>query len=42
MKWQYLCPKEGEYRFEPIDQLMAFCSIARPDPNQPSMLSQTC
>jgi endo-1,4-beta-xylanase len=26
MKWQYLCPKEGEYRFEPLDQLMAFAA----------------
>jgi endo-1,4-beta-xylanase len=26
MKWQYLCPKEGVYRFEPIDRLMALAT----------------
>ena len=26
MKWQVLCPKEGEYRFEHVDQLMAFAA----------------
>lgn len=26
MKWQYLCPKEGEYRFGPIDQVMEFAA----------------
>ena len=26
MKWQYLCPKEGAYRFEPVDRLMDFAT----------------
>ena len=26
MKWQVLCPKEGEYRFEHVDQLIAFAT----------------
>lgn len=26
MKWQDICPEEGIYRFEPIDQLMAFAA----------------
>jgi GH35 family endo-1,4-beta-xylanase len=26
MKWQYLCPKEGTYRFEPVDRLMDFAT----------------
>jgi endo-1,4-beta-xylanase len=26
MKWQYLCPKEGVYRFEPIDRLIALAT----------------
>jgi endo-1,4-beta-xylanase len=29
MKWQNLCPKEGEYRFEPIDQIMEFAAKNR-------------
>lgn len=26
MKWQNLCPREGEYRFEDVDKLMAFAA----------------
>jgi GH35 family endo-1,4-beta-xylanase len=26
MKWQYLCPKEGVFRFEPVDRLMDFAA----------------
>jgi len=26
MKWQYLCPKDGEYRFEPADRLVEFAT----------------
>ncbi len=26
MKWQYLCPKEGTYRFDPVDRLMDFAT----------------
>jgi endo-1,4-beta-xylanase len=26
MKWQYLCPKEGVYRFEPADRLVDFAT----------------
>jgi endo-1,4-beta-xylanase len=26
MKWQYLCPKEGTYRFEPVDLLVDFAT----------------
>lgn len=26
MKWQYLCPKEGTYRFEPVDRLVDFAT----------------
>jgi len=26
MKWQYLCPKEGVYRFEPADRLVEFAT----------------
>lgn len=26
MKWQYLCPKEGSYRFEPLDLLVDFAT----------------
>jgi endo-1,4-beta-xylanase len=29
MKWQFLCPREGEYRFEPIDQVMRFAAKNR-------------
>lgn len=29
MKWQYLCPKEGIYRFEPIDRLIDFATRNR-------------
>ena len=29
MKWQYLCPKEGEYRFEPVDRLIEFATKNR-------------
>ena len=29
MKWQFLCPREGEYRFEPIDQVMKFAAKNR-------------
>jgi GH35 family endo-1,4-beta-xylanase len=29
MKWQYLCPKEGIYRFEPIDRLIDFATKNR-------------
>ncbi len=26
LKWQYLCPKEGTYRFEPMDRLVEFAT----------------
>jgi GH35 family endo-1,4-beta-xylanase len=26
MKWQYLCPQEGIYRFEPVDRLVDFAT----------------
>jgi GH35 family endo-1,4-beta-xylanase len=26
MKWQFLCPKEGDYRFEPVDRLVDFAT----------------
>ena len=29
MKWQYLCPKEGVYRFEPVDRLIDFATKNR-------------
>jgi GH35 family endo-1,4-beta-xylanase len=29
MKWQYLCPKEGIYRFEPVDRLVDFATKNR-------------
>lgn len=29
MKWQYLCPKEGVYRFEPVDRLVDFATENR-------------
>lgn len=29
MKWQFLCPKEGEYRFEPVDLLIDFATKNR-------------
>lgn len=29
MKWQYLCPKEGIYRFEPVDLLVDFATKNR-------------
>ena len=29
MKWQFLCPKEGEYRFEQVDRLMDFATENR-------------
>jgi GH35 family endo-1,4-beta-xylanase len=29
MKWQYLCPKEGVYRFEPADRLVDFAAKHR-------------
>jgi endo-1,4-beta-xylanase len=29
MKWQYLCPKEGTYRFEPVDRLVDFATKHR-------------
>lgn len=29
MKWQNLCPNEGEYRFEPVDLLMDFAAKNR-------------
>ena len=29
MKWQYLCPKEGVYRFEPVDLLIDFATRNR-------------
>jgi endo-1,4-beta-xylanase len=36
MKWQNLCPKEGEYRFEPVDRLMDFATK-----NQQSVVGHT-
>lgn len=29
MKWQFLCPKEGVYRFEPVDRLVDFATKNR-------------
>ena len=36
MKWPYLCPKEGVYRFEPVDRLMNFATK-----NQQSVVGHT-
>jgi GH35 family endo-1,4-beta-xylanase len=36
MKWQYLCPKEGDYRFEPVDRLVDFATK-----NQQSVVGHT-